>query len=46
MTEFERWDQQPFQDAMSAGNLDQVWTLLSNCAEDLVCTPDARAVPA
>ena len=43
--EFAQWDASPFESTCAAGDLDEAWRLLSNVAEDLVCVPDASAIP-
>ena len=43
--EFAQWDAFFFESICAAGDLDEAWRLLSNVAEDLVCVPDASAIP-
>ena len=43
--EFAQWDPLPFERACAESDLDEAWRLLSNVAEDLICVPDASAIP-
>ena len=39
------WNSLPFSEALEREDVDTAWTLLSACAEDILCQPSARAVP-
>ncbi|CAE7475726.1 L96 [Symbiodinium sp. CCMP2592] len=43
--QLDSWDQAPFRQALEHGALDRAWALLSDVAEELLCTEDPRAVP-